>query len=281
MERTPIKLNKILTGVYVIECIPTGLIYVGSSVNIRNRWEQHINSLDRDTHENSYLQRAWNKYGQENFTFSVLELCKKSDITEIEQKYLDFYKCYERDKGYNIVPIAYTAPMTEESRKRQSESLKKNTEFIEKSRNFMKELHSDPVKHQKLINSVRNSEKVKKNLKKLNESEEHKKQVQELLNTIHNDPRIQAHVKSMANTNRLDYNWRKLHGVKNVAQFNINGEFVEIFRSLGEIQNTTSFDRGCVSSACKSGKTYRGYLWKFIEDEDYDEFCKLHSKGDE
>lgn len=274
MKRSPIIFEKCISGVYVIKCRPTTLIYVGSSINIRERWKQHVSSLNKGTHENIYLQSDWNKYGKECFEFSVLELCDKKSMTKCEQHYIDLFKCFERNKGYNICSVAYTAPMTKESRKRQSESLKRNTEFIKKSREFMKNLHANSESHKKIIESVKNSKKVKENLKKLNASPEHKKQVQELLKMVHNDPVIQEHVKSMANTNRLDLNWRKLHGVKNVAQFNLDGEFIKIFRSLGEVQNTSSFDRGNVSKACKSGNPYKGYNWKFIEDEGYEQFLK-------
>ena len=280
MKRIPIIFNKIITGVYVIKCQSNGLIYIGSSVNIRKRWSEHINTLNRNTHGNNYLQNAWNKYGQENFDFSVLDICESEKLQMKEQFYLNFYRSYNRGIGFNIAEKAFLPPMSKESRKRQAESLSKNKEFIETCRSYMKELHNDSVRHQQLIDSVKSSQKVKDNLRKLNASPEHKKQVQELLRITHNDFRIQEHVKNMALANRLDLNWRKLHGVKNVAQYSLTKEFIKIYRSLGEVQKilaTTDFkiDRGGISDCCKGKrKSYKGFIWQFVEDEDYESFIR-------
>ena len=67
------------SGVYQIRCIPTGKIYVGSAVNLSKRQRDHVNSLRQGDHENVYLQRAWDKYGEENFEFTVLEFVDVSE----------------------------------------------------------------------------------------------------------------------------------------------------------------------------------------------------------
>ena len=280
MKRIPIKFEQNITGVYIIECIVNGLVYIGSSINIRARWNQHICSLNKGTHGNSHLQNAWNTYGECSFEFSILDLCERTNLQDFEQKYLDLFKSYNRNFGFNIAEKAFLPPMTEESRKKQSESLKSNTDFINKSRNFMKELHKDPIRKQHLIDSIKSSQKVKDNLKKLNQSEEHKKQVQELLKMIHNDPRIQEHVRGMAQVNRLNSEWRQSHGVKNVAQYDLDGNFLHIFRSLGEVQSTLStpsfkIDRSGIAACCNGKRdSYKGFIWEYVEDENYEDFIQ-------
>jgi group I intron endonuclease len=49
-------------------------VYVGSAVNIRKRWLRHKLELKKQRHFNCHLQNAWNKYGEKNFVFEVLEL---------------------------------------------------------------------------------------------------------------------------------------------------------------------------------------------------------------
>lgn len=45
-------------GVYRIYCSANEKTYVGSSVNIRTRWNSHRSLLGRGVHENINLQRA-------------------------------------------------------------------------------------------------------------------------------------------------------------------------------------------------------------------------------
>jgi group I intron endonuclease len=42
--------------------------------------------------ENRHLQNSWNKYGEENFEFIILEQCKKEFLTSFEQSYKDYYE---------------------------------------------------------------------------------------------------------------------------------------------------------------------------------------------
>lgn len=94
------------SGVYQIYCVPTGKIYIGSAVDLWGRWEKHRSSLRRGNHRNVYLQNAWNKYGEANFVFSVLELVKKSDLLSVEQLWLNQTGCFKRTIGFNIYDVA-------------------------------------------------------------------------------------------------------------------------------------------------------------------------------
>ena len=60
------------SGIYKIENTIDGKCYVGSAINIKSRWQCHVSMLSHDKHNNKHLQRAWNKYGSENFTFSII-----------------------------------------------------------------------------------------------------------------------------------------------------------------------------------------------------------------
>lgn len=62
-----------MIGIYSITNSVNGKIYIGYASNIRSRWSYHKNRLDRNTHDNAYLQNAWDKYGKDAFSFSVIE----------------------------------------------------------------------------------------------------------------------------------------------------------------------------------------------------------------
>jgi len=78
-----------------------GKFYIGSTKDIDKRWYQHYFTLKNNCHYNTHLQNAWNKYGEDNFEFEVLEECEDAKQFEIEQQYLDKYKPFG-ENGYNI-----------------------------------------------------------------------------------------------------------------------------------------------------------------------------------
>lgn len=93
-------------GIYKIENIVNKKIYVGSSNNIKRRWKEHINQLNSNSHPNRHLQFSWNKYGQNNFIFNILEECKEEDLINREQFYIDNLNVLNDSFGYNIAPYA-------------------------------------------------------------------------------------------------------------------------------------------------------------------------------
>ena len=62
--------------------------------------------MENNKHDNEHLQKSWNKYGKNNFEFSILETCKEDDRFDVEQKWYDYYQVYDPEKGYNIAKIA-------------------------------------------------------------------------------------------------------------------------------------------------------------------------------
>lgn len=118
------------SGIYKITNIINGKIYVGSAVNLITRQINHFSNLRKCKHCNILLQRAFNKYGEENFIFEILEEVKdKTKLLEREQYYLDLL-----GPKYNICKIAGSAlgrKWTEQSRIKLSNSKKgcKNVMF--------------------------------------------------------------------------------------------------------------------------------------------------------
>ena len=78
-----------LSGVYEIKNKVNGHRYVGSSVNISNRVWRHKRHLLLNKHCNDHLQRAWNKYGEINFTFAPLLYCNPDMTLFYEQRCID------------------------------------------------------------------------------------------------------------------------------------------------------------------------------------------------
>lgn len=88
------------SGIYQIKNITNNKLYIGSSLRIKKRWQWHRSMLRLNKHYNSYLQNAWNKYGEKSFIFEIL-LEIKENLKENEQIFLDTLK-----PGYNIAKEA-------------------------------------------------------------------------------------------------------------------------------------------------------------------------------
>lgn len=93
------------SGIYQITCIPTGKFYIGSAVNLRNRWRHHFNELRRNSHKNSKLQHAWNKYGETTFIFEIVEFVLPPFLLEREQFWFDTLSPFD-ERGFNLYRIA-------------------------------------------------------------------------------------------------------------------------------------------------------------------------------
>ena len=96
------------SGIYRIINNNTNKVYIGSSVNIDGRWRSHRKELRNGSHHSVYLQRSWNKHGENNFIFKIIETVEPTKVTllEREQYWMDYYKCYNKKYGYNINPTA-------------------------------------------------------------------------------------------------------------------------------------------------------------------------------
>ena len=125
-----------MIGIYKIQNKVTDKVYIGKSVNIEKRWIQHRCHLNNNVHANDYLQKAWNKYGENGFNFSVLCECEESVLDEKEIYYINLYKATDRSYGYNLREGGDGGAMSQET--------------IEKLRGVGSTLSEDDVRHIKM-----------------------------------------------------------------------------------------------------------------------------------
>ena len=75
--------------------------YIGSAINIKQRWDRHLQILKEGRHHSKKLQNHYNKYGKNDLIFSILSGCTKEDLLSQEQFFIDSYNPY-----FNIAKIA-------------------------------------------------------------------------------------------------------------------------------------------------------------------------------
>lgn len=89
--------------IYKIKFKNSHRIYIGSTSNFNKRKTWHTSFLRRNKHSNRFLQRAWNKYGEDDFEISILETLDSTENIETKEKYwIDFYDSGNNKKGFNL-----------------------------------------------------------------------------------------------------------------------------------------------------------------------------------
>ena len=113
-----------MTCIYEIKNILTNDIYIGSSVNFKERKRRHLRDLKNLKHHSIILQRAYNKYGKSNFIFNILIKCDKNLLEKFENEFL-----IKLEPKYNICKIAYKTTgrvCTKETREKHRKNALKN-----------------------------------------------------------------------------------------------------------------------------------------------------------
>jgi len=132
-------MKKKISGIYAIINKTNGKRYIGSSKQIKYRWRSnHIPQLKKGEHYNTHLQHAWNKYGEKNFDFQILEECNESNLVEKEEHWIEHYKSWNRKHGYNLVRYVEGRPVYSEETRRKRSSIcmaGQDKEIIELAKN--------------------------------------------------------------------------------------------------------------------------------------------------
>src|SRR6266568_3871938 len=102
------------SGIYKITCTANKKIYIGSALNLYLRRHVHFSELRYNKHVNRHLQNAWNKYGEQSFTFEVLEYVLPISLAAREQYWFKKLKPFGH-KGFNIATEA-GSPLGNKSR---------------------------------------------------------------------------------------------------------------------------------------------------------------------
>lgn len=227
-----------ISGIYKITCVPTGKVYIGQSCDIYNRWNAHKLKLNKNIHVNSYLQNAWNKYGENNFDFIILKECKEN-IDKYEKEYIKTYNSCNRVYGFNIEDGG-------------CETKSKSAETIEKIRNA----RSKPVCQYDL----------NKNLLHIYSS------TVEAAKAVGAYPSNIWYACAKSNRTANGYLWRyqgdsteganKIGKGKRVFQFDKNKKLIGTFEKIVDAAKETGVQKTAIS-ACIRGKSKSagGYFW--------------------
>lgn len=93
--------NTLSSGIYAIINNINNKRYIGLSKNIERRLNTHMKQLEDGKHPNFHLQKSYNKYGKENFDFSVIEYCVAGKLQSREIYWITYFDSIRN--GYNFL----------------------------------------------------------------------------------------------------------------------------------------------------------------------------------
>lgn len=111
-------------GVYWIRCLITQKVYIGSSIDVAKRLDQHVAELRSGKHHSIKLQNAWNKYGEDAFDMDLVDpVYIPANLRSAETYYIELYDSY--NNGYNCTTMTgQNSTIPPEVKKKMSSSAK-------------------------------------------------------------------------------------------------------------------------------------------------------------
>lgn len=226
-----------LIGIYCIKNIIDRNIYIGSSIDINKRKKQHFTALRNNKHHSRYLQRSFNKYKEENFSFNILEECNSDILLTREQHFIDIL-----NPRYNICKIAGNSlgtKRTKESKKNISIAQKKRFEnesawnkgiprTLEQIENQRQKILGKPSKKRGIKLSKNSCNNISNGLKGRNLSQKHKDNLS-----------------------------------KKVIEYDNNGNILNVFVSLTEAAKSANSFVSNLQRAMKNNKSFKKRIFKY------------------
>lgn len=164
---------------YAIRQLSSGKVYIGSaSRSFSHRWRRHKNELRDGVHHSPILQRAWDKYGEADFVWEIVELCDPEECITREQQWIDATGSCDPCKGFNIAKVAGS---------------NRGSKFSPKARSNMSRAYFASDKRQqhlhKIIQMNRGRKRSIETCRKISEANTGRKCSPEVVERMRNDPR--------------------------------------------------------------------------------------------
>ena len=161
-----LSVKKNSSGIYKITNLINGKVYIGSTTKLLHRWSEHKYALLRNKHTNTKLQHSFNKYGLDNFSFSILLYCKLEDLVFYEQRAIDKYNVLK--EGYNCRLLVHSnlgCKRSEESKlkMRLAKLGKKREPHSEETKRKISEANTGKIRSEEARKKSGLSRKGKKN----------------------------------------------------------------------------------------------------------------------
>lgn len=218
-------------GIYKIINLINNKQYIGQSIDIETRWQQH-----KTSNKNYILYQAFKKYGLENFSFEIIEECSKEKLDEREQYWIKYCNTLTPN-GYN---------MTSGGESCGHEQLEKSVQQYTLEGKYVQQFNS--IKEAERVTGIDNA-----NISACCKHKSHYCTAGGFQWKYTDDNTV---IKKYSNKQ-----------LKPVLQYDLQGNFIKEFDSVSEAAKAVNRTTTNISSACKRKGSSGGYKWKYKEIE--------------
>lgn len=248
-KRTEEHKENINSGIYCIINKINNKKYIGQTYDLEYRWKRHKSDLNNNNHSNNHLMSAWNKYGEDNFEFDIIEKCDLSIIDDREIYWINYYNCIKN--GYNQCEgglgcrgYKHTEQEIEKMRKIQNP---KSVLQLDLNGNLIKEWYS-------ASQSAKELGLYTLAIKNCCEQREYVKSVGQFIWIYKEDK----------DTINMNYYLTRKNNNKKVNQFNKEMELIKVWESIKQVSEITGYCYKSIANACNGRtKISHGFIWNF------------------
>jgi group I intron endonuclease len=255
-------------GIYIIKNKINNKVYVGQSKMLGKRYYGHLYRIKRSEHHNEILQRAFEKYGFDNFIYEVIEEVLDDKILNKREKYwIDFYGGINSDNVYNLKdPLLNEYSDYVKNKLSKNNSGVNNPNYGNKWTKEMKDKASNNKKGKTWeemygeIKSIKMKEKASKSQSGRKHSEKTKEKIRQQ-NIGEKNPAYGNGHRQCGEKNPM---YGKLSVQRRpVLQFDKKGNFIKEYNFLSEVKKDGFHIGNVASAAIGRLKTTGGFIWKY------------------
>lgn len=223
-------------GIYKFTSKTTGLSYIGQSIDIERRYNEH----KRTTNKDYSFYNAIKEHGWDDFIFEIIEYCNQEQLNEREKYWISYYDTYYH--GYNETLGGEGGPAS---------GKKKPVAQYDLEGNFIAAYESELDAERKLGFKSKSS-----NISRVCSGEAYKSKGFQW-RFITNDIDYKSNIGSCPQKARYSNKTNK------IAQCDIETHnIIQIFNSISEASRKTGINRQNISSVCNNrNKSASGYYW--------------------
>lgn len=277
------KIENKICGIYCIENLDNHKKYIGQSTDIKDRLSHHMSNIKygHSLVRNIREEMEEMHYDVNDFDFYILEECSQNILDDKEKYYIQLYKTYDSNYGYNEdLGGRFTPIRSEKHNIRLSETKKK--QFENKNTSFYFNFLLGQDKTKKPILQIDNNGNI------IKEWTKGATDISEVLNipirNIYNSIEKLNKTEGYFWIRKSDYSEVLINNLSNkrrkekVFQYSFNGDLINKWSSAHEAKVNIGIDDKGIASACKGESLqWKGFIWSYIELEKED-VLKLVSK---